>query len=81
MGANLINQVCERLKPKIEELTGEKVGLCILSNLVDTKMAGAEVVVRNIVPRVGRGIEEATHYARGPAAVSLPVLAADLARR
>ena len=26
MGANLINQVCEALKPKIEEFTGETVG-------------------------------------------------------
>ena len=27
MGANLINQICEGLKPEIEVLTGEKVGL------------------------------------------------------
>lgn len=64
MGANLINQVCEVLKPRIEEVTDEKVGLCILSNLVDTKLAVAEVVIRNIEPRVGRGIAEATEFAR-----------------
>ncbi len=64
MGANLINQVCEALKPRIEELTGEKVGLCILSNLVDGKLAVAEVVVRNIDPAVGKGIEEATIFAK-----------------
>jgi hydroxymethylglutaryl-CoA reductase len=64
MGANLINQVCEALKPRIEELTGEKVGLCILSNLVDGKLAVAEVVVRNIDPVVGKGIEEATIFAK-----------------
>ena len=64
MGANLINQICETLKPKIEELTFERVGLCILSNLVDTKLVGAEVIVRNIDPFVGRGIEEATHFAK-----------------
>ncbi|MFN7684744.1 MAG: hydroxymethylglutaryl-CoA reductase, degradative [Oligoflexia bacterium] len=64
MGANLINQVCEALKPRIEELTSEKVGLCILSNLVDSKLAVAEVVVRNIEPTLGRGIQEATLFAQ-----------------
>ena len=64
MGANLINQVCEALKPRIEELTGERVGLCILSNLVDTKLACAEVVIRNVDPIVGKGIEEATLFAK-----------------
>ena len=64
MGANLINQVCEALKPPIEELTGERVGLCILSNLVDTKRVVAEVVVRGIDPVVGQGIEEAAIFAR-----------------
>ncbi|MFZ9596430.1 MAG: hydroxymethylglutaryl-CoA reductase, degradative [Bdellovibrionia bacterium] len=64
MGANLINQVCEALKPKIEELTGEKVGLCILSNLVDTKLVCAEVVIPQIDPQVGKGIEEAALFAK-----------------
>ncbi|MEO7241345.1 MAG: hydroxymethylglutaryl-CoA reductase, degradative [Variovorax sp.] len=64
MGANLINQVCEALKPRIEELTNERVGLCILSNLTDNKLACAEVVVRDIDPSVGRGIEEATLFAQ-----------------
>ncbi len=63
MGANLINQVCEALKPKIEEYTGERVGLCILSNLVDTKLAVAEVIIRNVDLTVGKGIEEATLFA------------------
>jgi hydroxymethylglutaryl-CoA reductase len=64
MGANLINQVCEALKPRVEELTGEKVGLCILSNLVDTKLVVAEVIIRNIDPATGRGIQEATLFAK-----------------
>lgn len=64
MGANLINQICEALKPKVEELTQEKVGLCILSNLVDTKLVEAEVVIRKIDPRVGEGIQEATLFAK-----------------
>lgn len=63
MGANLINQVCEALKPRVEALTFEKVGLCILSNLVDGKLACAEVVIRNVDPVIGRGIEEATLFA------------------
>jgi hydroxymethylglutaryl-CoA reductase len=63
MGANLINQVCEGLKPKIEETTGEIVGLCILSNLVDTKLATAKVVIHDIDPGMGRGIVEATRFA------------------
>jgi hydroxymethylglutaryl-CoA reductase len=64
MGANLINQVCEALKPRVEALTHERVGLCILSNLVDTKLAVAEVVIRNIDPAVGRGVEEAWQFAQ-----------------
>lgn len=64
MGANLINQVCEALKPKIEELTDETVGLCILSNLVDGKLSVAEVVIRNIDPMLGHGISEATLFAK-----------------
>jgi hydroxymethylglutaryl-CoA reductase len=63
MGANLINQVCEALKPRVESLTSERVGLCILSNLVDTKLAVAEVVIRNVDPVVGKGIEEASLFA------------------
>jgi hydroxymethylglutaryl-CoA reductase len=64
MGANLINQVCEALKPKIEALTSERVGLCILSNLVDGKLAVAEVTVRDIDLTIGTGIEEAALFAR-----------------
>ncbi len=64
MGANLINQVCEALKPRIEQLTLERVGLCILSNLVDTKLAVAEVIIRDVNPTIGKGIEEATRFAK-----------------
>jgi hydroxymethylglutaryl-CoA reductase len=64
MGANLINQVCEAIKPRVEDLTRERVGLCILSNLVDSKLSVAEVVVRNVDPTVGKGIEEAAIFAK-----------------
>lgn len=64
MGANLINQVCEALKPHVEAITGEKVGLCILSNLVDGKLAIAEAVIPGINPELGQGIVEATLFAK-----------------
>ena len=32
MGANKINQICEYLKPLVEDYLGESVGLCIVSN-------------------------------------------------
>jgi hydroxymethylglutaryl-CoA reductase len=64
MGANLINQVCEALKPRIEMLTDERVGLCILSILVDSKLAYAEVVIRDVDPVLGRGIAEAALFAK-----------------
>jgi hydroxymethylglutaryl-CoA reductase len=63
MGANLINQVCEALKPFLASWTGEKIGLCILSNLVDSKLTLAEVRLPNIDPSVGKGIEEASIFA------------------
>ena len=64
MGANLINQVCEALKPRVEQITGEQVGLCILSNLVDGKLVVAEVVLRNVDSVLGKGIVEATLFAK-----------------
>ena len=64
MGANLINQVCEALKPLIEEITEERVGLCILSNLVDGRLAYARLEISNIEPEVALGIQEATQFAK-----------------
>lgn len=63
MGANLINQVCESLKPFLISWTGEKVGLCILSNLVDSRITRAEVRIPGIDPALGAGIEEASRFA------------------
>jgi hydroxymethylglutaryl-CoA reductase len=42
MGANIINTLMEALKPRIEYLLQGQVGLCILSNLCDTRMAHAQ---------------------------------------
>ena len=62
MGANLINIVCEALKSPLEELTKEKVGLCILSNLVDTKLFEASCEIK-VDETLGKAIEEATLFA------------------
>jgi hydroxymethylglutaryl-CoA reductase len=46
MGANAVNTMCEALAPFVEELTGGRVLLRILSNLADHRLARAEVTVR-----------------------------------
>ncbi len=43
MGANIINAMLEFLAPKIEDLTGGRVHLRILSNLADRRLAWARV--------------------------------------
>ena len=43
MGANMVNTIAERLAPEIAALTGGKVGLRILSNLADRRLARASV--------------------------------------
>jgi hydroxymethylglutaryl-CoA reductase len=43
MGANMVNTVAEVLAPTIAKLTGERVGLKILSNLADQRIARARV--------------------------------------
>jgi len=63
MGANLINQVCEYLKNPIETLTHEKVNLCILSNLVDTKLTYVKISIKNVEAELGKGIEDASKFA------------------
>ena len=62
MGANIINQVCEFLKGFVEAATGESVTMCILSNLVDTKLTVATVRMPGIDPVLGRKIEEASLF-------------------
>lgn len=42
MGANAINTACELIAPRIEAITGGRVGLRILSNLSDQRKATAE---------------------------------------
>ncbi len=45
MGANAVNTACERLSPMIEEITGGRVHLRILSNLADRRLAKAECTI------------------------------------
>ena len=45
MGANAINTACEALAPRIEQITGGRVVLRILSNLADRRLARARCTV------------------------------------
>lgn len=63
MGANILNQVLEYLKPYIENLSGEKVSMCILSNLNDLKITTAKVEIADVDEDLGKRIEEASLFA------------------
>lgn len=62
MGANVINQVCEFMKPIIEEETSEKVTMCILSNLTDTNLTEVKIEFP-VDETLGKKIEEASIFA------------------
>ncbi|HEY89823.1 MAG TPA: hydroxymethylglutaryl-CoA reductase, degradative [Thermoflexia bacterium] len=71
MGANAVNTACERLAPRIAELTGGQVYLRILSNLADRRLARARVRIPESALAFGdfsgadvaRGIELAGAFA------------------
>ncbi|MGZ3727387.1 MAG: hydroxymethylglutaryl-CoA reductase, degradative [Pseudobdellovibrio sp.] len=63
MGANVINQVCEYLKAPLEQFSSEKVTMCILSNLVDSKLTRVTVTLENIELDLADKIEEASRFA------------------
>ena len=63
MGANIINQALEYLKTPIENLTGEQVTMCILSNLNDHKVTTARVIIRNVDESLGERLQEASLFA------------------
>jgi len=71
MGANAVNTACERLAPLIAEITGGRVGLRILSNLADRRLAWAECSISAAAlafdgfagEQVARGIMEAWAFA------------------
>jgi hydroxymethylglutaryl-CoA reductase len=45
MGANAVNSACEALAPRIEEITGGRAMLRILSNLADRRLARARCTI------------------------------------
>ena len=45
MGANAVNTACEALAPRVEQITGGRVVLRILSNLADRRLARARCTV------------------------------------
>lgn len=63
MGANIMNQACEFLKNPLFELTGEMATMCILSNLVDTRVTRAIVTLDSIETELALKIEEASLFA------------------
>lgn len=63
MGANVINQVCEYLKGPIQDVTGETVTMCILSNLVDSRLTCARVEMTGLEPDLMDRIQEASLFA------------------
>ena len=54
MGANMVNTACEALASLVEEITGGRVNLRILSNLADRRLARA----RCVIPARALDIEE-----------------------
>ena len=71
MGANTVNTAAEALTPAVEEITGGRVHLRILSNLADRRLARAKCVIPPDLlafdefdgSRVVRGIVEAHTFA------------------
>jgi hydroxymethylglutaryl-CoA reductase len=63
MGANIINQILEYLKTPIEKLCGETIDICILSNLNDSKLTRAEVVIDEVTAELGERIERVSRFA------------------
>ncbi len=45
MGANAVNTACERLAPLVEEISGGRVHLRILTNLADRRLARAQCTI------------------------------------
>lgn len=64
MGANIINQTCEYLKPIIEEITQEKVLMCILSNLNTEKLTEIEICLENVDEDLANRLSEASLIAQ-----------------
>ena len=64
MGANIINQTCEYLRPMIEALCGEKSLMCILSNYNTEKLTKIEIALDGIDEELASRIEIASIIAQ-----------------
>lgn len=67
MGANIVNSMCEYIAPRIEEITGGRVNLRILTNLSDLRLSHSEAKFRcDLIggKEVARNIIEAYDFAR-----------------
>jgi hydroxymethylglutaryl-CoA reductase len=71
MGANIVNDMAEGVAPLIEEVSGGRVRLRILSNLADRRLASARCAIREELMRrpehegsaVAEGVVEAYRFA------------------
>ena len=63
MGANVVNTMAEALAPFIEEWTGGKVYLRILSNLADRRLVRARVLIKKEAIKGGEEIVDGIIYA------------------
>ncbi len=66
MGANLVNSLCELLGPRAAAELGGRLGLRILSNLADQRLASARCTIPSALlgPELAQGIVEANDFAR-----------------
>lgn len=64
MGANIINQTCEYLKPLIEASIAEKALMCILSNLNTERLTKVEILLEDLDETLAHRIEEASIVAQ-----------------
>lgn len=64
MGANIINQTCEYLCHDIEEITGEKALMSILSNLNSEKITTIEITLNGVDADLAHRIAEASLVAQ-----------------
>lgn len=64
MGANLVTQACEFLKPLVMAKLQCQVKMCILSNFCDQNLATAVLNLEKVDLELGEAIEEASYFAQ-----------------
>lgn len=63
MGANIISQACEYIKPSLEKLTQETANICILSNLSTSTITHACITLSNLPQSFINKILDAQEFA------------------